>query len=150
MEKTILIGTNNNFSATTNKWLFSITGIILILLGTRMVWTSDWEIVGIMFIVAGLHQVFFGLMGFSEKSKYALRFKVTDSLIEYRDAFLKPTVQVNWNEIVKIRLDDDKVIFSLTDKNETFKFRSNMNACQEIKEMLKGIAEEKDIPLADS
>ena len=161
MEKTILIGTNNKFSAKTNKWLKSLSGLFMIIVGIGQIWNINsnnieqndlnlwgaWNLLWIAVILIGIFQIVFGLTAFSINSEYAMRLKVNDSQIEFKSTYFKSATQLNWNDIKQIKLDAYQINFQLDKRNEVFRYGSNSNISIEIKKTLREIAEEKNIPV---
>jgi len=149
MGKTILIGLNNKLSINTNKLLTSISGLLFFIYGVLYIDLSSIKtfgtILGISMILAGIHNIVFGLTAFSKSSKYAMRLKVNNSLLEFKSSYYKPVIKLNWNDIKQIKLDAYQVNFQLDKRNEVFRYRSNSDISKEIKSTLRKIAEEKNI-----
>ena len=151
MEKTILIGLNNKLSINTSKWLIIISGLFFLISGALYIDLSNLSslrpILGISMILAGIHNVVFGLTAFSVNSKYAMRLKVNDSFVEFKSSYYQPVIRLNWDEIKQIKLDVYRVNFQLYKREELFIYRSNSEVSKEIKRSLREIAEQKNIPV---
>jgi len=153
MEKTILVGLNNKFSTNTNKWLISFVGLFYLITVT-FIWNINLNninpismILWIALILNGIYNIVFGMTAFSITSKYAMRLKVNDSLLEFKSAYLKPVIKLNWDEINQIKLDAYNVNFQLEKRNAVFRYRSNSEVSKEINQTLREIAEQKNIPV---
>jgi len=152
MEKIILIGENNRLSIGATKWISVIMGTIWLFLGfvNLLRAQSFFELrylLSLVIIIAGLIAIFYGLTAFSKKSKYSLRLKVNDSIIEYKSAYLKSVTRINWDDIDEIKFDAYRIDFQLHKEMKRFSYRSNPEVSKEIKETLRHMAEEKNIPV---
>lgn len=153
MNNTILIGTNNNFSIKTNRWLFPITGLIFLTTGgARLIYDFNASndaviglIIGILMSVMGLYYFIYGLTAFSTNSRLALRIKITDEFIEIKDRFLKPPIHLIWTDLKSIEFGKYKIVFQLEESNKVFSYKSNANVSVEIKKMIREMADEKKI-----
>ena len=151
MEKTILIGLSNKLSINATKWLTIISGLFFLIYGALYIdlnsINSFGTILGILVILLGILNIVFGLTAFSINSKYAMRLKVNDSLLEFKSAYLKPVIRLNWDDIKQIKFDAYKIDFQLNKRKEVFRYRSNPNISKKIKQTLLEIAEQKNIPV---
>ena len=149
MEKTILIGLSNKASINTTKWLTIISGLFFLIYGVLYIdlnsINSFGTILGIILILLSILNIVFGLTAFSINSKYAMRLKVNDSLLEFKSAYLKPVVRLKWDDIKQIKFDAYKIDFQLNKRKEVFRYRSNSEVSIEIKKTLREIAEQKNI-----
>ena len=149
MGKTILVGMNNKFSASANKWLFSLTGLLFLISGGFNIYTNNLEpfgfILGILMLIGGCYYVFYGLFGFSENSKFASKVKVDESMIELKNSLWKPSVTLNWADLSSIKFQPYEIIFQLQDSSNSFSYNSNSDISRTIKQTIREFAEQKEI-----
>ena len=153
MNNTILIGTNNNFSIKTNRWLFPITGLIFLTSGgTRLIYNFNASndaviglIIGILMSVIGVYYCIYGLTAFSTNSRLALRIKITDEFIEIKDRFLKPPIQLIWTDLKSIEFGQYKINFKMEGSNKALSYKSNVDVSIKIKQAIREMADKKKI-----
>lgn len=149
MNKTILIGHNNKFSAYANKWLFILMGILFLVNGGLNISYYPQEILrplfGILTLMSGIFYFFYGLIGFSVNSKYSLKVKVDKSTIELKNSLWKASTKLNWSDISSIQFQPFEVIFGLKDTSNSFSYASNADVSIEIKQTLREFAESRGI-----
>ena len=149
MGKTILVGMNNKFSASANKWLFSLTGLLFLISGGFNIYTNNLEpfgfILGILMLIGGCYYVFYGLFGFSENSKFASKVKVDESMIELKNSLWKPSVTLKWADLSSIKFQPYEIIFQLQDSSNSFSYNSNSDISRTIKQTIREFAEQKEI-----
>lgn len=149
MKKTILLGANNKFSTKVNKWGFTITGIIFLVNGLYHI-ISDiispiGMILGIVMIPGGIAYSFYGLMAFSESSKYAPRVSIDNETILLKSNFQRPPVLISWDRIKQISLTSYLIKFFTEEEEYHFPYEANSDTSISIKSAIREIAESKQI-----
>ena len=156
MSKTILIGLNNNFSAKTNRWINSLAGLVNLMIAAYFIYKYGNSsepfglILGILIFIAGSYSLMYGLTAFSENSKFALRVKVDDKIIEIKNKFFKPVTRLNWSDIQSIEFGLYKITFQLEGTSKVFEYKSNADVSINIKRTIREIADEKNIKVVES
>lgn len=154
MTKTILLGTNNRFSAKANKWLFSLTGILFLCNGIFNIYANAIEpfgfILGVLLILGGLYYLIYGITAFSVKFKYAQRINIDDKIIALKNSFFKPATHLKWADIQAIEFGSYEIDFLLEGGRKTFSYQSNADVSIEIKMALTEFAESKGIRINES
>jgi hypothetical protein len=149
MSKTILIGMNNKFSASANKWLFSLTGLLFLVNGGFNIYSNNLEpfglILGILMLIGGCYYVFYGLFGFSENSKFASKLKVDDLTIELKNSLWKPSTKLKWSQLSSIKFQSYEIIFQLGNSSSSFSYNSNSDVSIAIKQTIRDFAERKNV-----
>jgi len=151
MSETIVIGMPNEFSANTNKWLFSITGLFFLINGTMFIYENILKpfgmVLGVLELVGGLYYIFYGLFGFLENSKFAPKLKIDESIIELKNSVWKPSKRLNWSDVSSIKFQSFEVIFQLKNSTSTFSYNSNADVSITIKQTIRKFAERKKIEI---
>ena len=147
MNKTILIGNNNNFSLKTNRWIFGILGLIYLTLGGFKFYSSGISIASVGWFTAGGCIFVYGLMAFSKSSQFALRINITEEVIEIKDKYFKSSTVLNWMDILSIEFDKYEISFVQKSKTKTFSYESNPDVSIEIKSIIREIAEKKGVAI---
>ena len=151
MNKTILIGTNNKFSSKANRWFFSLFGLLFLANGAFNIYSDTTKplklILGVLMIFGGLFCGAYGLLGFSKKSRFALKVKIDDETIEIKYSLLKPPMLLNWSAIQAITFGQHEVGFDLGSITKLFSYRANEETSRNIKQAIRDMAESKNIPV---
>lgn len=151
MTKTILIGMNNSFSAKANRWLFSLTGLLFLANGIFNVYANSIEpvgfILGVLMILGGVYYCIYGLTAFSRSSRYALKVKMDDKVIELKNSFFKPAIRLKWADLQSIEFGAYEISFQMEGVRKIFSYHSNPNASIEIKKSIRAVAEARNIQI---
>ncbi len=149
MKKTILLGSNNKFSLKTNKWGFTITGIVFILNGVFQI-IGDYAqpiglILGVIMIPGGIGYIVTGWLSFSEKSKYAPRITFDEQVLLLKNKLSKPPTILEWGQIKRIELYSYQLKFFSPKADYIFPYEANASTSINIKSAIREIAESKHI-----
>ena len=154
MSKTILIGMNNKFSVKANRWLFSLTVLLLLTNGALYLiynYNNRLEpiglILGILILFGGFYYGMIGLTAFSQNSKFALRVKIDNNNIELKNNFLKPVTRLNWTDLQSIEFGLYEISFQLTGTTKVFSYDSNADVSRDIKNTIREFAERKNVKI---
>ncbi len=124
-------------------------GLMFMLSGTFRFMENNIDLVGSIFgatmMIAGVSAIFYGYAAFSESSKYAPRVKVDENVIELKNSFTKRVNRIKWIEVKKIEFDSYQLIFQLGEGELTFNYVSNPDVSIEIKNLLREVAQERNI-----
>ena len=151
MSKTILIGMNNKFSVKANRWLFSLTGLLLLTNGVYLIYNynNSLEPIGLILVIlilfVGFYYGMIGLTAFSQNSKFALRVKIDNNSIELKNNFFKLVTQLNWTDLQSIEFGLYEISFQLTGTTKVFSYDSNAAVSREIKKTIREFAERKNV-----
>jgi hypothetical protein len=149
MNHTILIGDKHTFSMKTNRILWVFSGVLYIGTGIFQFYRYQDEgisyFVWILLILGGLYLIFFGVLGLSEKSKYAPKVALTDETIQIKKSFWKPAKQLKWNDITSINFKSYQIHFQFKKETYTFNYNSTADTSIEIKIAIRSFAESKGI-----
>jgi len=149
MEKTILIGVNNKFSAKANKWIFSLTGLVFLANGAFNIYSYHHKffvlILSVLMLIGGAYYVFYGIFGFLGNSTFALKVRVDESTIELKNNLWKPSTTLMWEDLSSIVFRPYEVIFQIQGSSHSFSYNSNIDVSIAIKQTIREFAERKNI-----
>lgn len=149
MSKVILIGVNNKYSASANKYLLSLAGLLFLTNGMFIIYANNLEpfgiILGVLTLIGGLWYIFYGIFGFSENSKFAPKVKVDKSMIELKNSLWKPSTTLKWTDLSWIKFQPYAIIFELQGSSHSFSYNSNSDVSRTIKQTIRKFAEERSI-----
>ncbi len=151
MSKIILLGAGDEFSNKINKWTFIFGGFLFFAQSVLYIYssthgltknfsTSFTFLAGIYLI---LFLILFALIAFSKSSKYALKVKVDDAIIEFKTNFFKKPTKLNWHDIKFIEFKSYQINFHLGNSDKNISYDTSAPVSIEIKETLREIAERK-------
>jgi len=142
MEKTLLLEKQKRWQWIAMAALFTINGIIL-MLGDDLV-NVRWAI-GLAMIFLSLLYIIYFFLGYSVKSQYAAKLRITDQLIEIKASFWKPIITLRWSDIKKVHFGHFQVDFELSDSIKTVSYDTNTEKSIELKKLLRESAEKNNI-----
>ena len=145
---------NNKFSVKANRWLFSLTVLLLLTNGALYLiynYNNRLEpiglILGILILFGGFYYGMIGLTAFSQNSKFALRVKIDNNNIELKNNFLKPVTRLNWTDLQSIEFGLYEISFQLTGTTKVFSYDSNADVSRDIKNTIREFAERKNVKI---
>ena len=149
MEKTILIGMNNQYSAKANRWGFILTGLLFLFNGVLNIYNNSLEplglILGIGIFFGGIYFTFYGMTAFSKYSRFAMKIKITNKIIEIKNKLFGSAMRLNWSDITSIKFGFYEIIFQIENTTEVFEINSNADVSKEVKRIIREQAELKNI-----
>ncbi len=149
MKKTVLLGASNKFSTKANRIGFFLNGILFVIMGIFHIGNDLISPIGLIFgiimIPGGIGYAVYGLLAFSEFSKYAPRVSIDDQNILLKNNFKKPPVHISWDQIRQIYLSSYLIKFLIPEKEYIFNYEANADTSISIKSAIREMAESKNI-----
>lgn len=144
MEKTILFGEKGMISRKTSAWLFSILGIVWIVLGSIEVYKEEVSIYSSGYLIIGFVFVLYGLIVFTA-NPFAPKVTISDSDLRIKKNVFGGSIRILWTSIQSIEFDNYMVAFRLKDRIEAISYGTNAEISIEIKSTIREVAEKKGI-----
>ncbi len=151
MNKIILIREIEAYPVKVNKWISVFSGVLMTVVGLyyifihSLVFEPMGLIMGILFFVSGLGGLYYSVTTISAHSRYALRVKINDDFIEFKNSLFRPRVRIDWSEIKYIALKQYRVIFDLGGYREVFSYSSTPEVSRKIKKAIREMAVAKGV-----
>ncbi len=158
MNKTILIGFDNQYSVNTQKWTYLLLGLLFLVQGILSIKYLDsgtirsglkmLYILNMVFMFTGsVLSIIYSITGFSSDSKYAPKIKIDDDHIELKRNIFKPATILNWPDIKRIEFGQYEVNFHLLESEVQFMYKSNRHVSLDIKQAIREAAELKNVEI---
>lgn len=147
MEKTILFAAGQ-VSPKAGKWIFSIIGILNLLLGIRKLTMQGINFDSVFTFFLGVGFLFYGLVIFTSTS-FTPKIVINETEIRVKKKFFGTTQLIEWMNVQSIRFGPYNIAFQLDDRNETIDYEATAETSMEIKSTIRESAEQKNIPLTD-
>jgi len=147
MDRTVLIEAQKQWLTIVLAVIFSVNGVIQFVEHSS---SPFYMGLGLLMLVLSIYFVVYSILGFSLKSKYSAKIKITEKLLELRTKFWFDGVMItlNWKDIRSIRFSKYKIDFQLTNKEKPVFFRSNSEA--KLKQIIREAAEQRNIEVVGS
>lgn len=149
MEKVILLGTESKLSFEATRGFYVFGAIIFSLIGVYNIMADSLQpfrlIFGLFVIAWSLFQLFKTLTGFSEKSYFAPKIRLTDQNIEFKVGVLKDVIKLNWSDIKSIDVRAFEMHVQLTNTTQRIRYRTSYVISREIKNAIIEYADTKGI-----
>lgn len=142
MEKSILLEQQNRTLYILLTVIFFINGVMLLI---REPLPPYQMVLGILVILLSIIIGIYSFLGFSVNSTYAAKIRITDQLIELRPGFLKPLIQLNWQDVKNIKLGNFNIEFELTNGTKTISYSTSAERSRQVQQLLREIAEQRNI-----
>ncbi len=132
-----------------NKKLLILPGLLFFSNGLFQIFNNTQKpiglILGILLIIASAFYLFLFFIGFSPKSKYAPKVRVTDELIELKPGIMKSPEFLSWSDIREIHFSSFKILFKLNKDDKAFSYDTSSAQSIQIKRIIREVAESKNI-----
>lgn len=119
------------------------TNGILLMLGKDLV--NLRTIVGSAMIILSIAYLIYSFMGYSLKSKYAAKIKVTDESIELKSSFWKPLIAINWKDIRHIEFGNFSIAFELANETKLVTYNTSAEQSIQVKQLLRDTAGQRNV-----
>lgn len=139
MTKTILLGTGNNFSNKTSKWLFVILGVLYVVYGYQKMDQVDRLIESRGFMIYGIVFVAYGFIIFSNNA-FSPKVVINEKTIKFKPKFFGAATQIHWIDIRQIEFGSYEITFHLKDGDVRIPYHTNPDISIEIKKAIRPIA----------
>ena len=144
MKKTILLGEKGMISTKISKWLFTILGLLWLLLGIIRFYEDGAGTGSIAYLVIAFAFILYSILVFTV-NPFAPKVILSDEeIVLKRKAFSSP-VKILWNSIQSIEFNQYMIAFHSTEGVEEFSYSTNADISIEIKTAIREIAEQKNI-----
>jgi len=144
MEKTLLLEKTNRQVWIAMAGIFTLNGIIL-MFGEDLVIIRFMT--GAVMIILSVLYLVYSFIGYSVKSKYATKIRVTDDLIELKTSFWKPSFILRWSDIKHIQFDSYRIDFELPDGIKSISYETSAEQSIQMKQLLRASAKGHNIPV---
>jgi hypothetical protein len=145
MEQTLLLKKNNRKQWIAMAGLFTFNGIVL-MFGKDLVVVRF--ITGGAMIIMSISYLIYSFIGYSVKSKYAAKVRITDHLIELKTSFWKPLLTLRWADIQHIQFASYRVEFELRDGIKSIHYETSAEKSIELKQLLSASAAQHNIQVS--
>ncbi len=146
MDRTVLIEAQKQWLIITIAVIFCANGVIQFLDHSGSQFRMG---IGIMMLLFSIYYAVYSVLGFSLKSKYSAKIKITEKLLELRTKFWFDGIMLtlNWKDINSIHFSKYKIDFKLTNGQRSVPFRSISEA--KLKQIIREAAEQRNIEVID-
>ena len=147
MNRTVLIEAQKQWLIITIAVIFCVNGVIQFLDHSGSLFRVG---IGIMMLLLSIYYAVYSILGFSLKSKYSAKIKITEKLLELRTKFWFDGVMLtlNWEDIRSIQFSKYKIDFELTNGQRSVPYRSISEA--KLKQIIREAAEQHSIEVVGS
>ncbi|NMM47741.1 hypothetical protein [Marinigracilibium pacificum] len=143
----ILLGSRNNFSLKTNRWIYIIGGLIYALLGIMMVLDDGFSLLAISWIIMGVIGVVYSILALSGKSKYAPKFEADQERLSFKTGVFSSTINFQWKDIQMIKFGHYTIEIVSKNQSKNFTYETNPDVSVSIKQTIRKYAQSKDIEI---
>ena len=135
------------------KWIYLFNGVVYTALGVRTILNMDtwvhWSsILAVLLIISGPIFFVYGIILFYPSNKLTPAIQINEAGLRINGGIFKKAIRINWANVQEITFSTFELDFTLDNTTvETINLPTTADKSIEIKQTIRALAEQKEIPI---